>query len=287
VAGERLERKDGQARQAACVRPAPPTWVSLILVAPLAIVAAMAFAVPRDGVPPFQSGLSLDSLTLVASDPTYRDALLRSIRVASVTTVWCLILGFPVALGISRASARSQTVLVLLTMLPFWTGFLMRINAWIGRLSDNGFLARILGGTHLLYTGGAMYIGLVCTYIPFMVLPLYARLSRLDPVLREAAVDLGATGPAVLREVIVPFSLPGILAGSALVFVPVLGEYVIPTLLGGPGQELVGTVLWEGFFGDRDWPTAASVAMWLLVLLVLAPLLLLGLRRRWVGGERA
>lgn len=263
----------------------PLGWVFLMLTAPLAIVVAMALAVPRDGVPPFQFGLNLDSLALVASDPVYRDALLRSLRVAAVTTAWCLMLGFPAALGISRVSARSRNALVLLTMLPFWTGFLMRINAWIGLLADNGLLARLLGRAHLLYTSDAMYVGLVYTYVPLMVLPLYARLNRLDPALPEAAAGLGASRWAVLREVIVPFSLPGILAGAALVFVPVLGEYVIPALLGGPGQELVGTVLWEEFFANRDWPTAASVAVWLLMLLVLAPLLLLGLCSRRSAGR--
>jgi putrescine transport system permease protein len=257
----------------------PVAWLILLLAAPLAIVQLIAFALPADGVPPYTLGLSLDNLRLVATDPLYRDALLRSLRVAGVSTVICLAMGFPMALAIARAPARWQNPLLLAVMLPFWTGFLMRINAWIGLLQDGGLIGRMLGISHLLYTDTAMYIGMVYTYLPFMVLPLYARLSRLDPALTQAAADLGAPPWRVFLRIILPLSLPGIAAGAALVFVPAIGEYVIPALLGGPQAQLIGKVLWEEFFANRDWPTAASVAVWLLIVLIAVPAFALRIAR--------
>jgi putrescine transport system permease protein len=248
----------------------PALWLLLLLAAPLGIVAVIALAVPADGIPPYSLGFSLDSLWLVASDPLYRDTLLRSVRVAGVSASICLLMGLPMALAIARAAPRWQTSLLLAVMLPFWTGFLMRINAWIGLLADGGLIVRMLG-SRLLYTDAAMYIGIVYTYLPFMVLPIYARLSRLDPTLMEAAADLGAPPGRVFLRVVLPLSLPGIAAGIALVFVPAIGEYVIPALLGGPQAQLIGKVLWDEFFANRDWPTASAVAVWLLVLLVVLP----------------
>ena len=265
----------------------PVAWLILLLGAPLGIVVLIAFAVPADGVPPYTLGFSLDNLWLVASDPMYRDALARSVRVAGISTAICLVIGFPMALGIARAASRRQNALLLAVMLPFWTGFLMRINAWIGLLADDGWIVRLLGVSHLLYTDAAMYIGIVYTYLPFMVLPVYARLSRLDPALVEAAADLGAGPWRVLLRVILPLSLPGIAAGAALVFVPAIGEYVIPALLGGPQAQLVGMVLWQEFFANRDWPTASAVAMALLVVLVVVPgiaLRVFGWTRRRISG---
>ncbi|MEA2774718.1 MAG: putrescine transport system permease protein [Acetobacteraceae bacterium] len=253
------------------VLAAPALWLLLFLAAPLGIVVLMAFAEPADGVPPYSLGFTLDNLWLVASDPLYRDALLRSLRVAGVSTLVCLVAGFPMALAIARAAPRWHNPLLLAVMLPFWTGFLMRLNAWIGLLADDGLVVQMLGLPRLLYTDTAMYIGIVYTYLPFMVLPLYARLSRLDPALMEAAADLGAGPWRVFLRVILPLSLPGVAAGTALVFVPAIGEYVIPALLGGPQAQLIGKVLWEEFFANRDWPTASAVAVGLLVLLVGLP----------------
>jgi len=249
----------------------PVTWLISLLAAPLAIVLLIAFALPADGVPPFSLGFTLDNLWLVASDPLYRDALLRSFRVAGVSTLICLVMGFPVAMVIARAAQRWQNALLLAMMLPFWTGFLMRVSAWIGLLADDGLILRGLGVSSLLYTETAMYIGMVYTYLPFMVLPLYAQLSRLDPALMEAAADLGAAPWGVFLRVILPLSLPGVAAGTALVFVPALGEYVIPALLGGPQAELIGNVLWEEFFANRDWPTASAMTIWLLLVLIVLP----------------
>jgi putrescine transport system permease protein len=249
----------------------PAVWLILLLAAPVGIIVLIAFAQPADGVPPYSLGFTLDNLMLVASDPLYREALLRSLLVAGISTLICLLIGFPMALAIARSPPRWQNPLLLAVMLPFWTGFLMRINAWIGLLADDGFIVHALGGHRLLYTNTAMYIGIVYTYLPFMVLPLYARLSRLDPALMEAAADLGAPPWRVFARVILPLSLPGVAAGVALVFVPAIGEYVVPALLGGPQAQLIGRVLWDEFFANRDWPTASAVAAWLLVLLIAAP----------------
>lgn len=249
-------------------------WLALTLFAPLAIVAAIALAEQADKVPPYQLGFTLDNLRLVLGDPLYRDALLRSVRLAAVSTAICIAVGFPMALAIAHAAPRWQNAALLAIMLPFWTGFLMRINAWIGLLADDGFIARLFG-THILYTDTAMYIGVVYTYLPFMVLPLYARLSRLDPTLVEAAADLGAPPWRIFPGVILPLSLPGLAAGSALVFIPVIGEYVIPALLGGPQAQLIGNVLWEEFFANRDWPTASAVALLLLMVLIGVPWMVL------------
>ena len=249
----------------------PVAWLVLLLAAPLAIMLLIAFALPADAVPPYKLGFTLDNLWLVASDPLYRDALIRSLRVAGLSTLICLAIGFPMALAIARAQPRWRNPLLLAVMLPFWTGFLMRINAWIGLLADDGLIVRIVGVSRLLYTDTAMYVGITYTYLPFMVLPLYARLSRLDPALQEAAADLGASPWRVFLRVILPLSLPGVAAGTALVFIPAIGEYVIPALLGGPQAQLIGKVLWEEFFANRDWPAASAVAVWLLVILVAVP----------------
>lgn len=254
----------------------PAIWLLSLLAAPLAIIVMISLAQPADGVPPYVLGNSLDNLVSVASDPLYRDALRRSLVMAGVSTMACLLAGFPMALAIARAPPRWHNPLLLATMVPFWTGFLMRVNAWIGLLADAGLIVRALhavglGAPRLLYTDTAMYIGIVYTYLPFMVLPLYARLSRLDPALIEAAADLGAPPWRVLLRVILPLSLPGVAAGAALVFIPAIGEYVIPALLGGPQAQLIGLVLWEEFFSNRDWPTASAVAVWLLVVLLMVP----------------
>jgi putrescine transport system permease protein len=251
-------------------------WLLLLLVAPLAIVGAISLGEAADGVPPFTLGFSLDSFRAVLTDPFYRGALLLSLRVAGISTLCCLLLGYPAALTIARAPERWRDPLLLAIMLPFWTGFLMRINAWIGILADGGWLvgvmSRLAGGpVRLLYTDAALYLGMVYTYLPFMVLPLYASLSRLDPALGEAAADLGAPPFVRFFRVTLPLSMPGVVAGCVLVFIPSVGEYVIPELLGGPGAQLVGRVLWSEFFANRDWPMASGLAVTLLMLLVVMP----------------
>ena len=250
-------------------------WLAALLAVPLAIVLVIALAEQNDGVPPFALGVNWDSMVALVQDPLYLAALGLSLKVAAVSTAICLVAGYPMALAIARAGARWRDLLLLAVMLPFWTGFLMRVNAWIGLLKDDGLVNAVLSlagfsPVRLLYTDAAMYLGIVYTYLPFMVLPLYARLVRLDPALREAAADLGASPWRVFLRVTLPLSLPGVWAGCALVFVPAVGEYVIPELLGGPRAQLIGRALWEAFFQERDWPMAAALAVGLLGVLAVA-----------------
>ena len=263
-------------------------WLALLLAVPLGIVGAISLGEPADGVPPFALGFSLDSFRTILTDALYRDALLLSLRVAAITTACCLVLGYPMALGVARAPERWRDPLLLALMLPFWTGFLMRVNAWIGLLADDGWLVGVVSWmagepVRLLYTDAALYLGMVYTYLPFMVLPLYASLSRLDPVLQEAAADLGAAPWVRFTRVTLPLSAPGIAAGCVLVFIPAVGEYVIPELLGGPGAQLAGRVLWGEFFANRDWPMASALAVTLLVLLLVVP----ALARQVLGARKS
>jgi putrescine transport system permease protein len=265
----------------------PATWLLVTVLAPVAILAAIAIAAPRDGVPPYaplldwsQAGwphlaASRDAFDALVADGYYLRALLFSLRIAAISALGCLAIGYPIALAIARAPARVRSALLLLAILPFWTGFLLRINAWIGLLKEDGWINTALQATGLsaaplplLYTNGAMYLGIVHAYLPFMVLPLYARLSRLDPALTEAAADLGATPLVAFLTVTLPLSMPGVWAGLALVFIPAVGEYVIPELLGGPQAQTIGRVIWQEFFQNRDWPQASAVALVLLALLI-------------------
>lgn len=265
----------------------PWAWLGLLLIAPTALVVKISLAVSADRIPPYSAllqwrgwvphlALSWDSYALILGDPLYAHALFLSVKVAGISTLLCLLAGYPMALAIARAPDRWRNGLLLAVMLPFWTGFLMRINAWIGLLQDDGWVnaglvALGLGAHRLLYTDTAMYIGIVYTYLPFMVLPLYARLTQMDPVLLEAAADLGAPPWRCFLRVTLPLSLPGVWAGVLLVFIPAVGEYVIPELLGGPQAQLVGRVLWEEFFANRDWPTASALAVMLLIVLLVVP----------------
>jgi putrescine transport system permease protein len=276
----------------------PWAWLALFLLVPTAIVLKISLASPADAVPPYSAllqwgrdgvpriAITLDSYALILGDPLYLHALLLSVKVAALSTLVCLLAGYPMALAIAQAPERYRNALLLAVMLPFWTGFLMRVNALIGLLQDDGwinsvFVALGLGAHRLLYTDTAMYLGITYTYLPFMVLPLYARLTRQDPVLLEAAADLGARPLVAFWRVTVPLSLPGMWAGVMLVFVPAVGEYVIPELLGGPQAQLIGRVLWGEFFANRDWPTASALAVVLLVIMLIGPgVLWLLLRQR-------
>ena len=238
-------------------------WLVALLVVPTLIVVKIALSYPADSVPPYAPMLQrdgihagIDAFALILSDPLYAHALLLSLKVAALSTAICLLAGYPMALAIARTPVRWRSLLLMLVMLPFWTGFLMRINAWIGLLQDDGWINALLTAIglqplRLLYTDAAMYIGIVYTYLPFMVLPLYARLSQLDAALLEAAADLGAPPWRAFATVTLPLSLPGVWAGALLVFVPAIGEYVIPELLGGPQAQLVGRLLWREFFQNQ------------------------------------
>jgi putrescine transport system permease protein len=247
-------------------------WLVVFSVVPMGIVLVIALARRTDTVPPFGFAFDPGNFMIAATDGLYRDALLASLRTAAISTAVCLAIGYPVALAIAQASLRWRGPLLLILMVPFWTGFLMRINAWIGMLRDDGWINLTLtflglAPVRLLFTDTALYIGMVYTYLPFMVLPVYARLAKLDATLLEAAADLGASPARAFLRVTLPLSLPGVAAGVALVFVPSVGEYVVPELLGGPGAHLIGRVLWEEFFHNSDWPMAASLA-WLLLLVL-------------------
>ena len=259
---------------------------------------ALSFSQAAASVPPYDPLLTWDGwrpvlhllgdnyATLVADD-YYLDAGLQSLLVASVSSLLCLLIGYPMALAIARAPEGWRSGLLLLVMLPFWTGFLLRIVAWIGLLADDGWINLALLWTgvigaplHMLYTRFAMYVGIVYCYLPFMVLPLYARLSRQDPALEEAAADLGAGPLGVFATVTLPLSLPGVAAGLALVFMPAVGEYVIPELLGGPSSQTIGRALWNEFFANHDWPLACALANVLLAGLLLPLALLRAGQRR-------
>jgi putrescine transport system permease protein len=251
-------------------------WLGLFAVLPPGIILVIALAHPAETVPPFGFAIDPGNFALAATDDLYRSAFWLSLRTASISTVICLLIGYPMALAIALAPERWRGPLLLALMLPFWTGFLMRINAWIGMLRDDGWINEALTflgfePVRLLYTDTALYIGMVYTYLPFMVLPVYARLAKLDVTLLEAAADLGASPFRAFLRVTLPLSLPGIAAGAALVFIPSVGEYVIPDLLGGPGAQLIGRVMWDEFFQNRDWPMASALAWLLLMLLVVLP----------------
>lgn len=271
----------------------PYAWLVVFLFVPLLLVLKISFAEVVRASPPFTALWQMvqdNSLTvrlyfgnyrLLWEDFLYGAAYLHSLHVALVATFFCLLLGYPMAYAIARAPARWRIVLLMLVILPFWTSFLLRVYAWIGLLQGQGLINQVLlwmgvidQPLRLLHSNFAVYLGIVYSYLPFMILPLYATLVRMEDRLLEAAADLGCPPWKAFWTVTVPLSFPGILAGSLLVLVPAVGEFVIPDLLGGPDSLMIGKVLWMEFFANMDWPMAAAIAMAMLFLLVL-PLLLL------------
>ena len=251
-------------------------WLLLFVAAPVGILVAIALAESDPGVPPFRLALSLAGFGTLVEDTYYLDALLTALRVAATTAMLCLLLAYPMAMGIARAAPSRRVVLLALLMLPFWTGFLLRVGAWIGLLRDEGWINTLLQAIGLtteplplLYSEGAMLVGMVHAYLPFAVLPLFAALLRLDPALEEAAADLGARPATTFLTVTLPATAPAAVAGFLLVFIPAAGEFVIPELMGPPEAQMVGRVLWQEFFQNRDWPMAAALAVVLLALLIL------------------
>ena len=251
-------------------------WLLLFVAAPVAVLAVMALATPSDGVPPFTLGLRFAAFAMLVEDGYYVEALFSALRLAATTAGLCLLIAYPMALGMAGVRPRWRLPLLALLMLPFWSGFLLRIGAWIGLLRDEGLINRLLRGfgiteapLQLLYTEGAMLVGMVHAYLPFAVLPLFTALVRLDPALLEAAADLGARPARVFFSVTLPLTLPAAAAGFLLVFIPAAGEFVIPELLGPPEAQVIGRVLWQEFFQSRDWPLAAALGLALLALLIL------------------
>lgn len=256
-------------------------WLLLFVAGPFVVLAMIALATASEGVPPYEPGWSLVALRDAITDPLTWQAAWGSVRLAAIGTLLCLLLGYPAALAIARSEPSKRAGWLAWLMLPFWTSFLLRILAWIGILRDEGLLNGLLRGLglisaplHMLGTDGAAILGIVYCYLPFMILPLQARLAGADMILEQAAADLGASPWQIFLRVTLPLSLPGIAAGIALVLVPVAGEYVIPALMGSPGTLTIGRAIWESFFQERDWPLAASLAMLLLGTIALPALLL-------------
>lgn len=227
------------------------------------------------GVARFFAGLSLDNYAFLGTDPLYVLSYLNSLEIAALSTAILLVVGYPIAYAMTRAPRRMQAILVLLVILPFWTSFLIRIYAWMNILQHDGPLNRLLLALDLvreppvwLSTNTAVYIGIVYSYLPFMVLPLYATLEKLDESLLEAAADLGCPRWKTFWLVTLPLSAPGVIAGALLCFIPAVGEFVIPDLLGGSRTAMIGQTIWTEFFANRDWPTASAVAVVLVCLLV-------------------
>ena len=264
----------------------PFLWLMVFAFLPLMLVVKISLAQMQLGVPPYTPLIGLDeagasiwlgsvaNYKFIASDTLYLKAYLNSLRIAGITTLLALLIGFPMAYAIVCAPQRWRVPLLILVLLPFWTSFLIRVYAWIGLLRPNGWIdatLQFIGLTdeplRLLNTEGAVYIGMVFCYLPYMLLPLYARLEKLDITLIEAARDLGATPRQAFWRVTVPLATPGIVAGCLLVFVPAVGEFVIPELLGGADVLMIGKVLWSEFFSNRDWPVSAAVATVLLLIL--------------------
>jgi len=246
-----------------------------------------------DGLKSFFGLLDLDNFVFLTTDDLYWKAYLSSLKIALISTVLCLMVGFPIAYAMSNAPDEWRPTLMMLVILPFWTSFLIRVYAWMSILGQDGVLNQFLLGLGViseplvvLNTNIAVYIGIVYTYCPFMILPIYASLEKLDGSLMEAAVDLGANRFTGFWLITVPLAKPGIIAGSFLVFIPALGEFVIPSLLGGSNTLMIGKVLWEEFFSNRDWPVASAVAIILLLILII-PILLFQRNQEKQGGSDA
>jgi putrescine transport system permease protein len=281
----------------------PSLWLAVFFLIPFLIVLKISFSEPRLAIPPYAPLIAwlhglpvprihLSSYTELFTYPLYLRSYLYSIMVASVSTLICLAVGYPMAYAIARAEEAWRSFLLMLIVLPFWTSFLLRVYAWIGLLQNDGLINTVLlhlGVIHhpitLLQTDFSLYVGIVYSYLPFMILPLYANLEKHDPALLEAAADLGARPMTAFLRVTLPQSLPGIAAGSLLVFIPAVGEYVIPTLLGRTDQIMIGRILSDEFFDNRNWPVASAVAILILVLLVVPIVLLQRVERRELEGQ--
>jgi putrescine transport system permease protein len=281
----------------------PTLWLLLLFLIPFIIVFRISFSEVRLAIPPYTSLLSWhhgaphlevhwSAYSFLFTDPMYVSSYLYSLKVAAVSTLCCLLIGYPMALRIARSGEATRPLLLMLIVLPFWTSFLLRVYAWIGLLKNNGVINNTLLSLgvidhplSLLQTDFAVYIGIVYSYLPFMILPLYANLEKHDPALLEAAADLGARPWRAFLSITLPQSLPGIAAGSLLVFIPAVGEYVIPTLLGRPDQLMIGRVLSDEFFENRDWPVASAVAILILLLLIVPIMLFQRVERRQLEAE--
>ena len=272
---------------------APALWLAVFFLIPLAVVFKISLSEAAIARPPYlplltvdpdgtvQLTLHLNNYLFLLSDSLYINAYLNSIKIAAISTVIALIIAYPMAYAIARAPEKWRNILLMLVILPFWSSFLLRVYAWIGFLKGNGVINNVLMSLGIiqeplvmLQTDFAVYVGIVYTYLPFMILPLYTNLVKLDQSLLEASADLGSRPWQTFLSVTLPLSMPGVIAGSLLVFIPALGEFVIPALLGGPDTLMIGRVLWDEFFSNRDWPVASAVAIAML-LVVVVPIMFL------------
>jgi putrescine transport system permease protein len=268
----------------------PYAWLLIFFLAPFFIVLKISLAETVIQSPPFTPMIEwvddgimhirivIDNFAYLWEDDLYVNTYLSSLIISSVSTILCLLIGYPIAYAIVRSSHTTKHILLLLVILPFWTSFLLRVYAWMGILADQGLINDIIKWfgfepVRLLYTHTAVYIGIVYTYLPFMILPLYANMEKLDWTLVEAAADLGARPTTTFLTITLPMTVPGIIAGSLLVFIPATGEYVIPDLLGGGNVLMIGRVLYNEFNSNIDWPVASAVAIALLLVLVLPMML--------------
>jgi putrescine transport system permease protein len=267
----------------------PLVWLGSFFLVPFFIVARISVSQTAASVPPyaphwegfanlskFLSSLSLDNYSILTSDSLYFEAYISSLRIAFLTTIGCLAVGYPLAYAIANASKRWQSILLTAVILPFWTSFLIRVYAWIGILKPEGFLDQALyalGVTNtslgILNTDAAVIVGMVYAYLPFMIFPIYSSLEQFDRTLLEAAADLGAPSWKSFLTITLPLTRAGIVAGCLSVFIPAIGEFVVPDLLGGTETLMIGKVLWNEFFANRDWPVASAVAVVLLILLMI------------------
>ncbi len=270
----------------------PYAWLLVLFLVPFGIVAKIALSDYAISIPPytptldlsagwagikaFFAALDFENFVFLTEDDLYWKAYLSSVQIAVISTFLTLCVGFPIAYAMSRAPEAWRPALMMLVILPFWTSFLIRVYAWIGILANEGFLNQFLlwvglisEPLQILNTTTAVYIGIVYTYLPFMILPIYASLDRMDPSLLEAAEDLGCSRLTAFWHVTWPLARPGVIAGCFLVFIPTVGEFVIPSLLGGSDTLMIGKVLWEEFFNNRDWPVASAVAIILLLILII------------------
>jgi len=270
----------------------PTLWLLVFFLIPFAVVAKISLSEAAIARPPYlplwnwadgilNISLNLGNYQYLIEDALYYSAYLKSVQISAISTLFAALIGYPMAYMIARAAPRTRNLLLMLVVLPFWTSFLLRVYAWIGILKGNGVINNVLMSLGIIdspiimmQTDFAVYVGIVYTYLPFMILPLYANLVKLDEALLEAASDLGARPFTTFMTITLPLSVPGIIAGSMLVFIPAVGEFVIPALLGGPDTLMIGKVLWNEFFSNRDWPVASAVAIAMLVVLVV-PIMLL------------
>ncbi len=284
----------------------PYVWLLLFFLVPFLIILKLSFAVSVIARPPYTSlwewttdgalQISLNFLNyrFIFEDPLYVVGYLNSLKIATISTALCLVIGYPIAYGIARSAPATRNMLLLLVILPFWTSFLLRIYAWMGLLNKQGVINNVLVGLGILdqpvtmmNTDFAVYVGIVYSYVPFMILPIYVNLEKMDMSLVEAAMDLGSRPWRVFVDVTLPLSIPGIVAGALLVFIPATGEYVIPALLGSPSSPMIGRVLFDEFYTNRDWPLASAVAIVLLLLLVIPILAFQHYQMKQAEAEKA